>query len=77
MVVKGFLTPSLHQTSFFLFLGHLRHAGPCETALEDISKGVPEGLTLLLFITIPHCASPSGLILLLLNILNVSQEVHP
>lgn len=49
-----FLIPSLHQTSF-LFLGHLRHAGPREAALEDTSMGFPGGPTLLLFITILHC----------------------
>lgn len=56
-VVRGFLIPSGHQTSSFSVLGYPGHAGPCGIILEDISMGVPGGLTLtpLLFISLPHC----------------------
>lgn len=62
-VVKGFLIPSWNRTSFFLFLGRLGHAGSCGTNLEDVSMGVPGGLTLTPFAfsyPFPTGSSPSG-----------------
>lgn len=62
-LVKGFLIPSWNRTSFFLFLGRLGHAGSCGTDLEDVSMGVPGGLTLIPFAfsyPFPTGSSPSG-----------------
>lgn len=56
MVVKGFLIPSPHQTSFFLFLGHFRHAGPVKQQWRT-SPWSPWWPDPFLFITIPHCVT--------------------